>query len=54
MKTYPKIYALLRLAGHSPIYAHRVVIDARRGDPWARTWIWWCFIANRKKVETAP
>jgi len=34
-----RVYAMLRLAGHSPESALRVVVDARRGEEFALSWI---------------
>lgn len=36
---YPRTYALLRAHGHSAVKSLEVIIDARRGSPWAINWI---------------
>lgn len=36
---YPRIYGLLKEAGHSAAKALEIVIDAKRGDRFARGWI---------------
>ena len=39
MKEYPRIYAMLKRYGHSPIAAITIVMDAMRGSRHALTWI---------------
>ena len=36
---YPRIYKLLKLAGHSPAKAIEILIEAKRGDLHALKWI---------------
>ena len=36
---YPLIYRLLKDAGHDPANAVQLLLDTRRGDEWALTWI---------------
>jgi hypothetical protein len=39
MKEYPRIYAMLKRYGHSPIAAITIVIEAHRGSRHALQWI---------------
>ena len=36
---YPRIYRLLKDAGHYPAKAVELLLDAKRGDEWALIWI---------------
>ena len=36
---YPLVYRLLKDAGHDPAKAVELLLDAKRGDEWALTWI---------------
>jgi hypothetical protein len=36
---YPRIYRLLKGAGHDPAKAVELLLDAKRGDEWALIWI---------------
>ena len=36
---YPRIYRLLKRAGHDPAKAIELLLDAMRGDEWALRWI---------------
>ena len=36
---YPRIYRLLKDAGHDPAKAVELLLDAKRGDEWALIWI---------------
>jgi hypothetical protein len=47
MTHYPRTYALLKRAGHSPLYAARIVLDAMRGDQHAMLWVRIVFGARR-------
>lgn len=42
-----KIYELLKKAGHSPVKAYEILLDATRGDEWACLWIKTLFQARR-------
>lgn len=36
---FPRIYAMLKAAGHDPAKAAEILLDARWNDPHARMWI---------------
>lgn len=36
---YPRVYKLLKNAGHSPAKAIEIIIDASRGNEWAMEWL---------------
>ncbi len=36
---HPRIYAMLKQAGHSPAKAVEIILDAKRGDGFCRRWI---------------
>ena len=44
---YPRTYALLKRAGHSPRYAAQILLDAMRGDTHALIWLRVVFRARR-------
>jgi hypothetical protein len=46
---YPRVYALLKRAGHSPLRAAQIVLDAARGDERAVIWIRVVMRARRVK-----
>lgn len=37
--SHPRVYALLKWLGHSPLKALEIVIAARRGDEHALAWV---------------
>lgn len=39
MRVYPRVYTMLKGAGHAPSKAIEIIIDARRGDRFAIKWI---------------
>lgn len=39
MSKYPRTYAMLKRAGHSPAKAVEIIIDAQRGDKHALMWV---------------
>lgn len=44
-RQYPRIYALLKRCGHSPIKAFEILLEAKRGKRFAMDWIK-CLRAN--------
>ena len=48
---YPRIYRLLKDAGHDPAKAVELLLDAKRGDEWALTWIKMLY-RNRKGFKS--
>lgn len=36
---YPRLYAALKAAGHSPAKGAEILLDAMRGDRYALNWI---------------
>jgi hypothetical protein len=50
---FPRIYALLRAAGHDAAQAAEIVSDAQRKDDHARAWIK-AIVASRRPVLQAP
>jgi hypothetical protein len=42
-KSYPRIYYMLKLHGHSPMKATEIIYDAKRKDIRALHWIKTCF-----------
>ena len=51
MSTYPRTYALLKRAGHSPIKALEIVISASRGEEHALIWLGIIFKARHRWVS---
>ena len=43
---YPRIYILLKKAGHTPFKAVEILLDASRGDGHALAWVWVLFAAR--------
>jgi hypothetical protein len=39
MRRYPRIYAMLKAAGHPPFKAAEMILDAARGNRYAILWI---------------
>jgi hypothetical protein len=50
MSRYPKIYALLKASGHTPLKAYSILLDATRGQQFAIDWIKMLF-AQRASVQ---
>ena len=48
---YPLVYRLLKDAGHDPAKAVELLLDAKRGDEWALTWIKMLY-RNRKGFKS--
>lgn len=44
--TLQEQYAALKREGHSPAKAAEILLDAKRGDAWARDWV--KFITERR------
>lgn len=36
---YPRVYAMLKWHGHSPVTALQVIVEAKRGNTYALDWI---------------
>ncbi len=49
---FPRIYAMLKAAGHDPAKAAEILIDAQRKDAHARIWIK-TLAASRRSVLPA-
>ena len=51
MKKYPRTYKLLKEAGHSPVWAERIIADSqgRNGDEIARHAIDWIRLLRKSK-----
>lgn len=47
---HPRIYTVLKNAGHSPLKAAQIILDARRGDWWS---IWWirCLTRSHRSMR---
>lgn len=39
MDKYPRIYAMLKRAGHSPAKAYTIILDAHRKDEYSLHWV---------------
>ena len=48
---YAKIYDLLKRAGHGAARAAEIILDAQRGDAWAKLWIFRLFAQRRPTQE---
>lgn len=46
--THPRIYALLKSAGHSPFKAAEIILDATRRQEHAIIWVRIIFAARRR------
>lgn len=49
---YPRIYKALKQIGFSPAKAAEVILDASRGDAYARSWTRLAWIATRPSRKT--
>lgn len=39
MHKYIRTYSMLKAAGHSPLIAAEIILDCKRGDKYALTWL---------------